>query len=413
MRVAYLSPLPPERSGIADYSALLLPELTKRIGVHVVRRGRRPPKDADVVLYHIGNDPTLHGWIYERLHERPGLVVLHDFVVHHLIAGLTLGRGDGGSYLAALEREAGIAGRLMAHGVIDGSLAPLWDIAPERFPLVREILPFAEGLIVHSRYVEALVRARGYERPVWRIPHPAWPVPARPRLELYPGRYPVVGAFGHLNARKRLNTLLDGFAQLRRTHPAALLVLAGSVADGGELRARLREYALTEGSEVVHEGYVSEARLWDLLAAADICVNLRYPTMGETSGIVLRALSLGRATVVNDVGSFSELPSDATVKLQVGPGEARVLAAFLARLSDDADLRERIAESGRAYVRREHSLAMVSDRYVAALEEAAGAPAVRDAVLGDIALAASEIGLTAADGEIHALAQDLRELGLR
>ncbi|HZT44810.1 MAG TPA: hypothetical protein VFA24_01415, partial [Gaiellaceae bacterium] len=78
MRVAYYSPLPPSRSGIADYSALLLPELAKRLDVAVARPGRfrRTPK-ADVALYHVGNDPAEHGWIVDALQKRPGVVVLH------------------------------------------------------------------------------------------------------------------------------------------------------------------------------------------------------------------------------------------------------------------------------------------------------------------------------------------------
>src|SRR6266540_892864 len=89
VRVAYYSPLPPERSGIADYSALLRPALKRLVDIDVVRRGRTRPVAADVALYHVGNDPEAHGWIVDALRRRPGVVVLHDFVLHHLVAGLT------------------------------------------------------------------------------------------------------------------------------------------------------------------------------------------------------------------------------------------------------------------------------------------------------------------------------------
>jgi hypothetical protein len=84
VKVAYYSPMPPERSGIADYSAHLLPALRERIEVEVVRRGRkRPVRGTDLALYHVGNNPDAHGWIVEALRRRPGIVVLHDFVLHH------------------------------------------------------------------------------------------------------------------------------------------------------------------------------------------------------------------------------------------------------------------------------------------------------------------------------------------
>ena len=105
MKVAYYSPLPPERSGIADYSALLLPALAERVGVVVARPGRfrRAPR-ADLALYHVGNDPQAHGWIVDALRRRPGVVVLHDFVLHHLVSGITLARGDGPAYLDEIGR---------------------------------------------------------------------------------------------------------------------------------------------------------------------------------------------------------------------------------------------------------------------------------------------------------------------
>src|ERR671925_1229557 len=195
VKVAYYSPLPPERSGIADYSALLLPALRRLVDVDVVRRGRTRPVAADVAVYHVGNDPEAHGWIVEALRRRPGVVVLHEFVLHHLVAGLTIGHKDGAAYLAAMERDAGIPGRLLAHGVLDGRVLPPWETRPDEFPLVGEVLSLATGLIVHSQHVEQRAREGGYHGPLWRIPHPSWPVD-----DVEPTRIdgrPVFGCFGH------------------------------------------------------------------------------------------------------------------------------------------------------------------------------------------------------------------------
>src|SRR5205085_8514710 len=131
VKVAYFSPLPPDTSGIADYSALLLPALERLVDVEVVRPGRtRPVADADVALYHVGNNPDAHGWIVDALRRRPGVVLLHDFVLHHLIAGVTLARGDAIGYLDAMEREAGVAGRSVARAVLDAALPPIWETDP-------------------------------------------------------------------------------------------------------------------------------------------------------------------------------------------------------------------------------------------------------------------------------------------
>ena len=169
MKVAYYSPLAPSRSGIADYSALLLPALRERVDVVVAEQGKRAP-DADVALYHVGNDPDAHGWIVDALNKRPGVVVLHEYVLHHLIAGITIGRGNGRGYLDAMERELGVSGRLLGLGVLDNLLPLLWETQPERFPLSGVVLDLAHGLIVHSHYVADRARSAGYAGPALADP---------------------------------------------------------------------------------------------------------------------------------------------------------------------------------------------------------------------------------------------------
>ncbi len=403
MKVAYYSPFPPARSGIADYSALLLPALRKRLDVEVARPGRfrRPPR-ADLAVYHVGNDPHAHGWIVEALRRRPGVVVLHELVLHHLVAGLTLARGDAAGYLDAMERDHGLAARLLAHGVLDNRIPPLWETRPEEFPLAGEVLRQATGLIVHSRTVEEGARRQGFTGPIWRIPHPAWPVPAVEPAAV-DGR-PIFGAFGHQNESKRVPQLLAAFARLRERRPEARLLLVGSGS------ARVAGSELPAG--VARDDYVDEPRLWALMAACDAIVSLRSPTMGETSGTAVRALSLGKPLVVSDVGWFSELPDDAALKVPVDGREVETLAAALELLADDSAARRAIGEAARALAVREHDLERVADLYAAALEEAAGGDAVRDAVLGAVAAAAADVGVGPDAPGARELARRLDEVGL-
>ncbi|MEZ5102650.1 MAG: glycosyltransferase [Thermoleophilia bacterium] len=414
MRVAYLSPLPPERSGIADYSALLLPALRERIQVEVVPHGKvRGGGDCDVALYHVGNNPEAHGWIVDALRRRPGMVVLHEHVLHHLVAGTTLGRGNAEAYRTALHRDAGAVGRLLAHGVIDGLVPPLWETRPQDFPLCGEVLDHARGLIVHSATVEAAAREHGYEGPLWRIPHPAWPAPTRERDPDVPqGRGLVVGCFGNLNPAKRVPQLLAAFARLRATQPGATLVLAGAASPAIGLDDLLARHGLAGSDAVVRLDYVDEARLWRLLASVDVCVCLRHPTMGETSGIALRSLSVGCPLVVSDVGWFSELPGDVAAKVPVDDWEADTLAAVLALLGEDAGLRARMGEAALALAHGAHDLARVAERYVAAIEELAGNDDVRTRVLHEVAVAAADVGLDAGGAEVGELARLLREVGV-
>jgi glycosyltransferase involved in cell wall biosynthesis len=385
VRVAYYSPLPPSPSGIADYSALLLPALRERLEIVLAEPGRRPPR-ADVAVYHVGNEPDVHGWIVDALRERPGVVVMHEYVLHHLIAGITIGRGDGRGYLDAMERELGVAGRLLGLGVLDNLLPLLWETQPERFPLSGTVLDLAHGLIVHSRFVAARARAAGYTGRLWRIPHPAWPRPDVAAATDVAGE-PLIGCFGHLNMNKRIPQLLEAFAGLRRSLPGARLLLVGSSGERFDLDRRLERLSLGDGVERLP--YVPEERMWSLMAACDVLVNLRFPTMGETSGSVVRALSLGRPLVVSDVGWFSELPDGVVLKVPVDELEVPMLEAAIAFGAEHAD---ELGEAARSYVETEHSLERVADSYAAAIEVAAGGDAVDAAVLLRVAEAAAEVG---------------------
>jgi glycosyltransferase involved in cell wall biosynthesis len=407
VKVAYFSPLPPERSGIADYSALLLPALQERVEVTVVPRGaKRAPRGTDVALYHVGNSPEAHAWIVDALQRQRGLVVLHDFVLHHLVAGMTLGRGDTDRYLDAMQRDAGVIGRLLAHGVVDHVLPPIWEERAQDFPLAWEVLQHADGVICHSRHVEGLARSYGYEGPIRVIPMPAWPsVEAGDRL-LPEGSTPTIVCCGHLNAAKRIPQLLAAFDVVRGRFRNALLVLAGSAAPS----LRLENLGHEDG--VLRLEYQDERDLWRVLRDGDVSVSLRWPTMGETSGMVIRALSLGKPLVVSDAGWFQELPDSVAAKVPVDDFEVATLAATLELLAEDERLRRRMGAAAAEYARREHSLERVADGYVAALEEVAGGEAVRNAVLGDVARAAHEVGMSSGDPDLSEVGARSREVGL-
>jgi glycosyltransferase involved in cell wall biosynthesis len=213
---------------------------------------------------------------------------------------------------------------------------------------------------------------------------------------------PLVGCFGYLNMNKRIPELLEAFAELRRERPGARLLLAGAAGERFDLQRRLERLGLVDGVDRLD--YVPEDRMWSLMAACDVLVNLRYPTMGETSGSAIRALSLGKPLVVSDVGWFSELPDDVALKVPVDEHEVAVLGAALRVAADHGAT---LGAAARTYVAREHALGSVADGYAAALETAAGADAVDDAVLRRIAEAAAETGID----DLSPIAARLREVG--
>ena len=122
MKIAFFSPLPPAKSGIADYSAVLLDHLKalRRSGGVLVAAGAvRCGSDFDALVYQLGNNPH-HSFVYEMAMEHPGIIVLHEANLHHLIADLTIRRGDWDAYLREVEINGGaeaqsLRGTLRAH----------------------------------------------------------------------------------------------------------------------------------------------------------------------------------------------------------------------------------------------------------------------------------------------------------
>jgi glycosyltransferase involved in cell wall biosynthesis len=148
------------------------------------------------------------------------------------------------------------------------------------------------------------------------------------------------------------------------------------------------------------------------MAGSDVLVNLRYPTMGETSGSVIRALSLGKPSVVSDVGWFAELPDEAALKIPVGDDEVATLTAALELLVTRDDVRTALGEAAAELARREHDVDRVADLYVSALEQALGGGAVDDAVLRQVSVAGAEVGIEPGSAEAREIARRLAEVEL-
>ena len=366
--VAYFSPLPPERSGVADYSAQLLPALGRRVDVRVVRRGGDAHGSA-VRLYHLGNDPNAHGWIMQALDRRPGIVVLHEVALHELFASLMLGRGDTEGYLDAVQRDGGERAGRLARRYLAGLAPPIWEARPLEVPLISDVLERAEAVIVHSRFAEERVRVAGYSGLIRRVPMPAPPSNggvATNRADVSP----VVCSAGIVNWTKRIPQLLEAFALLRKRLGRAALVLVGPGARSLNLDARLERLGLRRGRDVIDLGYVDERRLTEVLATSTVSVSLRWPTLGETSASVVRTLAAGCPAVVTDTGWFSELPSEVAVKVPRG-GELEIehLASVLERLCSDRGLRSSMGAAARAYAREHHDVEATADGYASVIQQ--------------------------------------------
>jgi SAM-dependent methyltransferase len=229
-------------------------------------------------------------------------------------------------------------------------------------------------VIVHSQYVARQTREQGFDGPLAVVPHGAW----IPRTDRLAARHllgideatPLIGAFGYIKPYKRIAESLRAVRRLVKLDPRVRMILVGEPHPEFPVEQLIRTLGLREHVRVI--GFAPIEKFVYYMGACDIILNLRYPTVGETSGSLQRALGLGKAVIVTDVGSFAELPGDVCLKVPVGPEEEDLIFEYLNTLVSRPDLARALGSRARDWVQRECSWEAVAQRY---LEFLSGNPA--------------------------------------
>jgi len=370
MRVAFFSPLPPARSGIADYAEALIESLRPLADLEIFSSAAQPydPSRFDIALYHVGNN-AYHDFVYQTALRHPGVVVMHESNLHHLITDLTIRHNDWDAYVAECEYHGGAPAREFAERVRRLEVGPDY----EGVPMTRRLLESARALVVHSRFMEAEMRVAGFAGPVAVVPHGAWiPQADRNRYRHQLGldeAAPLVGIFGFLKPYKRIAESLRAFRRLVRLVPNLRMILAGEPHPEFPLESHIRSLGLSPHVRLL--GFQPIEDFVGYLAACDIVLNLRYPTVGESSGTLLRSLGLGKAVMVSGVGSFLEFPDDVCLKVPVGAGEEDMIFEYLNLLVSRPEVAQALGAHARDYVARECNWPSVARRYAGFLEAVA------------------------------------------
>ncbi len=381
--LALFTPWPPQHSGIADYAfdlATGLAEQGVRVSVFTDEPAPAPaarnirlhhssdfpgPRHFDRVVYQMGNNARFHSSMIVPLGKHGGIVHLHDMVLHHLINDLTSGESQGQLYYGLLQYWYG-----------DGALKRVrhWnETADDHFmhssgvtdiPLFDPILRFAQGCIVHSQFCQQRIKQRFPSLPCEVIP------------QTYLGSEAVgmrrdktlrIGAFGNISPSKHIDKLLVA-AAAAITHGAEIHVdIAGSLDGSGPALSTLAD-ELDISRQVTFHDRVTEATFLELMRSMDVCVALRFPTMGETSGVVSRALQMGIPTIVNDIGWYAELPP-CVAKLPVDDSALRQqLCDLLLRHATNTNFHERVRSEAAHYAHDVADFDRVNRRYISIVD---------------------------------------------
>lgn len=390
LRLAYVSPLPPERSGISDYSAELIPALAEHYDIEVVvaqqevsdpwisahcplRSQEWFEKHAsgyDRILYQFGNS-RFHRHMFDLLQRHPGVVTLHDFFLSGVLADGEQTGAIPGAWSQALYRSHGYA------ALRERCRAANTDDLIWRYPCNLDVLQNALGIIVHGENSRRLARTWYGEQAAanWAVishlrvaKRQCERVAARRLLGLDEEDF-VVCSFGILSPTKLNHRLLEAWLGSALANDSRCVLLFVGDSDKGDygrqMDKRIRQSGLEQRIRIT--GWADTDTFRTYLAAADVGVQLRTLSRGETSGTVLDCMNYALATIVNAHGSMADLPPDAVWMMTDDFADAELRQA-LETLRSDEERRSRLAARGRELILGRHDPRACAAEYREAIE---------------------------------------------
>ncbi|MCS5698043.1 glycosyltransferase [Cyanobium sp. FGCU-52] len=396
--LAIVSPLPPERSGISDYVAALLPALSRHYSVVLIHPDPagiapqldhlgeplplHPPgwldrcSDPELrILYHFGNS-LFHEPMLALMRRHPGVVVLHDYYLSHLMDGWCR-HADGAPSLAALLQHGHgyPAVQEYSRERPSGGHGHLW-----RYSVNQPVLQAARGVLVHSPHSRSLAE-RDYNpqsllnwHQIPMLSRAPQPVTAdsleavRQRFGLKPDDQ-LICSFGYVGPSKLSLELIEAFALSGLGRQGWMLILAGS--EGGNTAYRgMLEAAIASASlqgRVHVSGWIDAEQYACLQQLSSINVQLRVQSRGETSAAVMDCLQSGTALIVNRHGSLDDLPDPVCHKLPDRFGRDQLAAALVA-LATDPEARAVLGQQARRLCQERHTPEVCAEAYRDAIE---------------------------------------------
>ncbi len=344
MKIGYVSPLPPDASGIADFAEELLLELKKHMELEIFSRipvksekladafslhsleeleRKELRESCDLLVYQSGNNVRFHGEILRKFKKYPGVLELHDFAMHHYLAESTYVKGDYEAYVKAMAYCHGKRGEITARKFLAGESRAPWENDALRYNVNKYLVDQATAVITHSDMAGQMIQAVSPDKPIVNIPlhtsdileNPAqYQKECRKKLGIKEDLL-VLGSFGYATRAKRIPEIVEALGMYASQGGMNFhYYIVGKVEEMDVNIERLAKQ-LGIGDKVTVTGFTDLETFKEYMGACDICFNMRYPTQGESSASLHRILGMGKPAIVSQIGSFEEYPDDIVLKI--------------------------------------------------------------------------------------------------
>lgn len=367
-KLLYASPFPPMQSGISDYSVVLVQALADCFDItlyidnyeisnqamkefSVLRYGRDTVDFSafDYCLYNMGNS-MFHRYIYETAMQHPDVVLLHDLALGHFMMEY-LKMCNCGFYTSAYQRFKIEEFHALVQAIREQKLGTEFFV---EHPLNDELLLSGNRFLVHSDYAMGKILNTTYIKNnqvkkigfIQQVQERNREVKRNDLLQKFgiPLQSVLICAFGHIQETKLNLETIQVINELIKNDTKNIYYIM--VGNGHYIDQELSDH-------IIKTGYTTLDEFNAFIHYADIVINLRYPTLGETSASLMRAMQLGKPCIINSGGWFSEIPEDAVLRIELNDTLAEIKGAILALLENE-ELRIRIGKNAKNYVETTH-----------------------------------------------------------
>jgi len=371
MKINWFSPLPPAKTDIANYTVRVLPSLIKNCQLELWTNQTIYDRElnnyvkvnfyhkdnimwskinqADINIYHIGNNPDFHEDIWRISCQCPGIVVLHDLKLQDFFSEIARINNDLDGYLNQMFYYYGKEGKIATEMWWNQKITMQFMV--DNYPLTPLALKNAIGVITHTQesYCQ-LQKEQELLTAYIPLPYPSFGCSSNQENQRKKDFYQLI-IFGHIGKNRCVDMILDALASFPQKQ-AFRLDIYGEVWDSNYLLQKINSLNLK--NLVTLHGFATEAKLETALADADLAINLRYPTMGEASGSQLRIWSHGLPSLVTKIGWYSELPENTVGYVTVG-NEIADLHQHFSQFLHGPQFYQTIGKNGQIWLENNHS----------------------------------------------------------
>lgn len=397
MKIAYFSPLNPQKSGISDFSEELLPQLAKQMEVDLFVDGYEPTnpdikknfkiyniddiykdeirKQYDFLVYHMGNNADFHAKILKAYMDFPDILELHDVSLHNFMAAETVAKGKTEEYRELIEYCHGEIGKKMVKDFFDGLAPAPWEAHPLEVTMTKHIIEKARAIIVHSDFAKQMVKGIRSEVPVINImlhtdcvegDLDKYKDDCRKALNIDQDIL-ILGSFGYASKPKRILEIIEALGILKKKYKKNFIYYIVGKVQGIDVESAVKEAGLEKN--VVITGFTELDEFILYLGACDICLNLRYPTQGESSASLHRMLGMGKPVILTKIGSFMEYPDACSIKVRHDENEVKDIVDAIMGLATNKQKMKKMGMYAYAFAEENCSILKNAEKYRVAFEQ--------------------------------------------